>query len=67
MFTQAGLMREHGVARETAQGCRVLVGEGLVYVVQGAELTSQAQLKSQKVQRCRSEMGCDNKVKEYEK
>ncbi len=29
-------MREHGVARETARkAVRVLVGEGLVYVVQG--------------------------------
>jgi GntR family transcriptional regulator len=34
--SESRLMQEHGVARETARkAVRVLVGEGLVYVVQG--------------------------------
>jgi len=34
--SESALMQEHGVARETARkAVRVLVGEGLVYVVQG--------------------------------
>ena len=34
--SESALMKEHGVARETARkAVRVLVAEGLVYVVQG--------------------------------